>query len=124
LQYDLLRGFYTYETLAGRVSRYNDFRFDEANDLAYHEEPALQIGASYIWDRDDFDAWPVDFPLMGRFFHGKTINRYGADAAFKYRGLSLTGEYYREDLVPEASVYNKFNGATGTAVPIEQGSAT
>jgi hypothetical protein len=121
LQYDVLRGWYTYVLPDGQVVRYNDFRFDEANDLAYHEEPALQIGASYIWHQDDFDTRPQDFPLMNRFFHGKNIKRYEADFGFKYRGFSLTGEYFLENLDPQRfSIYNRINGSTGAVIPLAQ----
>lgn len=115
LQYDFLRGFYTYVLPDGKVVRANDFRFDEEDDLAYHEEPALQGGVSYVFQQDDFDGQPADNYLMGRYFKGKNIQRFGADLAFKYRGYSLTGEYYKEDIDPRGQLNNFGTGVPFTA---------
>lgn len=117
-QYDLCRAWYTYTGANGQEVRANDFRFNEANDLAYHEGPALQIGASYIYQPNDFDAQPADNPLQGRFFKGKHIHRYGADVAFKYRGFSLTAEYYGENIRARPdSPFSTLNFATGAPIP-------
>ena len=107
LQYDIWRGWYTYQLADGKEAKANDFRVDEHNDLASHEEPALQIGAAYLFQRDDFDAQPAANPLQGRFFGGKDISRLAADVAYKYRGLSLTGEYFYEELSARDSQFNQ-----------------
>lgn len=121
LQYDLCRGWYTYTMPDGSEVRANDFRFNEENDLAYHEQPAMQVGGSYIFDPDNFDAQPTNNALMGRFFKGKFIHRTGADLAFKYAGFSLTGEYYAESIEQRAdSKYNSVDFSTGASIPINQ----
>lgn len=121
LQYDVCRGWYTYVLPDGTQVRANDFRFNEENDLACHEQPAVQVGGSYIFDPDNFDAQPVNNPLMGRFFKGKFIHRTGADLALKYAGFSLTGEYYLESIEARPdSRYNAVDFSTGATIPANQ----
>jgi phosphate-selective porin OprO/OprP len=78
--------------------------FAEDADLAYHTRPALDFGAHYLFNQDngDLNTTTIPFPrarsyLPGGFgnttSNGLQINQFGLDAAFKYRGFSLTGEY-------------------------------
>lgn len=79
-----------------------DFR--NSADLPRHRSPALDLGFHYAFNEDDGDAGSTRtvFPLVrggGQGGLGVTttqglqINQFGWDAAFKYLGFSLTGEY-------------------------------
>lgn len=79
-----------------------DFAVDP--DLPRHAQPALEFGAHYAFNEDAADSRSlrIPFPLPrgnGRGGFGLTsssglqLHQFGFDAAMKYRGLSLIGEY-------------------------------
>lgn len=78
--------------------------FVAAADLPRHESPALDFGFHYAFNEDAGDSRTtrIPFPLargpqLGGFglttTNGLQINQFGWDAAFKYQGFSLIGEY-------------------------------
>lgn len=85
--------------------------FADESDLAYHKKPALDLGTSFAWSGNEGDRrnFSVPFaipesiraPRQGGFglldgfgTDELEIVQWGADAAFKYLGFSLTGEYF------------------------------
>jgi len=72
-------------------------------DLQFHESPALDFGFHYAFNEDNGDAQTSRIvfgrrsPLPGGFglttSNGLQINQFGCDAAFKWQGFSLSGEY-------------------------------
>jgi hypothetical protein len=72
-------------------------------DIDHKETPCLDLGFHYMFNDDagDLRTTRVVFgrrtPLEGGFgvtnSNGVQINQFGLDAAFKYRGFSLSGEY-------------------------------
>lgn len=79
-----------------------DFAVDP--DLPAHAQPAFELGAHYAFNADEGDSRTlrIPFPLPrgnGRGGFGLTtanglqIHQWGVDAGFKYRGVSLIGEY-------------------------------
>jgi hypothetical protein len=77
--------------------------FADWGDISYHEEPCVDLGFHYAFNEDDGDAATTRLPfhrrsrLDGGFglttTNGLQINQFGWDAAFKYRGFSISGEY-------------------------------
>jgi phosphate-selective porin OprO and OprP len=87
--------------------------YDEVDetDLAYHEKPALDVAGSFLYNQNDGDigggngrnrlVYTVeDLIRAGRGGYGLSpdvgseIVQLGADIGFKYKGFSITGEYY------------------------------
>jgi len=83
----------------------------DESDLAFHEKPALDVAGSVAYNQNDGDvgtgngrygyAYAVqDLIRGGRGGYGTSPDlgsefvQLGADFGFKYRGLSITGEYY------------------------------
>jgi len=80
----------------------NDFL--EEGDLQHHTKPALDFGFHYAFNQDEYDEATTRIPFPRRTVFekggfgltnstGLQINQFGFDAAFKYMGFSLTGEY-------------------------------
>lgn len=79
----------------------SDFRSQA--DLPRHPSPALDFGLGYAFSDDAFGSqlrlpFPRPRTLRGGGFaqttaDGVMLHQVGADAAFKYDGLSVTGEY-------------------------------
>ncbi len=78
-------------------------RWDTMSDMEYSMEPSLDVGFSYAFNEDWHDG-TLRIPYARRTFflpggfglessEGTQINQFGLDAAFKYRGFSITGEY-------------------------------
>ena len=79
--------------------------FESQSDLAFSPTPGLDIGFSYMFNEDEYDAITtrIPYPLPRRLrnqggyglvsTNGAQINQFGFDAAFKYQGFSATGEY-------------------------------
>ena len=81
----------------------DDAHFSDPCDLAFHEEPALNIGGHYAFNEDRHDGLtPVPYARR-TFFRkggfgvtnsdGLQLHQIGLDAGFKYRGFSATAEY-------------------------------
>jgi phosphate-selective porin OprO/OprP len=78
--------------------------FVDWGDVSYHENPALDLGFHYLFndDQGDLQTSRIVFKrrsvLDGGFgvttTNGCQINQFGWDAAFKYRGFSISGEYF------------------------------
>ncbi len=79
-----------------------DFAADA--DLPRHESPALDFGFHYAFNEDNGDVQTTRIPFPRRTLfqkggfgltnsNGLQINQFGVDAAFKYKGFSVTGEY-------------------------------
>lgn len=80
----------------------NDFVGD--SDSEFHKSPALDFGLHYAFNDDHGDraTTRLPFPLRrtpgaGGFglttINGTQINQFGVDAAFKWQGFSVLGEY-------------------------------
>lgn len=78
--------------------------FKGQSDLEFHESPALDFGFHYAFNEDESDVFGtrLPYPIPRRFRTGAfgvtnttglQINQMGLDAAFKYMGFSMTGEY-------------------------------
>ncbi len=78
-------------------------RFQSWCDMEHSLEPALDVGFHYAFNEDYHDG-SLRIPFARQTFFraggfgltssdGLQINQFGFDAAFKYRGFSLTGEY-------------------------------
>jgi hypothetical protein len=73
------------------------------SDVAFHQEPALDLGMHYAFNQDDGDArtLPLVFHrragIPGGFgvtsSNGVQVHQVGAEAAFQLLGFSVTGEY-------------------------------
>ena len=98
--------FRTIWSLLGRHCRYPEEEIDYASascDLAYHTEPAFNIGGHYAFKEDEHDGTlriPVarrgPFPDGGfapASSEGLQLHQFGADAGFLFRGFSATFEY-------------------------------
>jgi len=82
--------------------------YDEVDetDLIYHEKPAMDVGGSFLYNSNYNEpgmnlAYAVaDSIRSGRGGYatsadrGSDVLQFGADVGFKYKGLSVTGEYY------------------------------
>jgi len=82
--------------------------FVDESDLAYHKKPALDVGLSFAYVDDNGDAvsvpLPFSIPDAIRTFtggynlvpnaNGLNLTQFGADAAFKYMGLAVQGEWF------------------------------
>ncbi len=77
--------------------------FDTLSDIDHHTEPALDFGMHYGFKDDQYDG-SLRIPYPRRTFfrqggfgltdsEGLQINQFGVDAAFKWQGFSITGEY-------------------------------
>jgi phosphate-selective porin OprO and OprP len=84
----------------------------EETDLAFHEKPAWDVGASFLYNQNDGDigatgngrnglAYAVqDLIRAGRGGYGTSPDRgtkliqFGADTGFKYKGFSFSAEWY------------------------------
>jgi hypothetical protein len=78
------------------------------SDLAFSKHPQLEIGTSFAYNDDNGDGLrdiPYSIPdriRRGRGIGGNAVSeltgsdglQLGADAAFRYRGFSLTSEYW------------------------------
>ena len=72
-------------------------------DLDHKTTPCLDLGFSYIFNEDEGDLATTRIPFVrhtqtgGAFgltnTNGMQVNHFGVDAAFKYQGFSLSGEY-------------------------------
>ncbi len=75
-------------------------------DVEHHDTPHLDLGFSYLFNEDDGDlnTTRIPFPFTRRLrnaiggfglvsTNGLQINQFSWDAAFKYMGFSVTGEY-------------------------------
>lgn len=79
-------------------------------DIEHHETPALDLGFHYAFNEDHGDArtsrtiFGRRSALPGGFgvttTNGLQINQFGLDAAFKFRGFSVSGEYYLQMVDP------------------------
>ena len=79
--------------------------FDTPSDIERHTQPALDIGMHYVFDDNyhDVGTGTLRIPFPRRTFReggfgltsaeGLQINQFGFDAAFKYMGFSISGEY-------------------------------
>ena len=73
------------------------------SDIEHKEMPCVDLGFNYIFNEDEGDRATRRIPFVrntpagGAFgltnTNGLQINHFGVDAAFKYRGFSLAGEY-------------------------------
>jgi hypothetical protein len=106
-------------SFAGRVSCFplGDWGPDDLADLSYHESPATRVGASAVFSTID-SSGPMEFASLRVVDSGQTlasllpaaVDQYGVaiysiDASMKYRGVSLTSEFYLRNL-------GDFRGAT------------
>ena len=98
--------FRTIWSLLGRHCQFPEDRLDYASatcDLAYHTEPAVNIGGHYAFKDDRYDGTlriPVARrgPFQGGGFapassEGLQLHQVGADAGLLFRGFSATAEY-------------------------------
>jgi hypothetical protein len=79
-----------------------DQHFDSLSDIEHHTKPALDVGMHYAFTEDWHDG-TLRIPFNRRSFRpggfgltssdGLQINQIGFDAAFKWMGFSITGEY-------------------------------
>ncbi len=80
-----------------------DGHFVSFSDIEHHTEPALDFGFHYAFAEDYHDG-TLRIPFARQTFfrdggfgltssEGLQFNQFGFDAAFKWRGFSLTGEY-------------------------------
>ncbi len=78
--------------------------FKSQSDIEFHEAPAFDLGFHYAFNDDQSDLlttripFPVPRPFRTGGFgltttNGLQINQWGLDAAFKYQGFSMIGEY-------------------------------
>jgi phosphate-selective porin OprO/OprP len=78
--------------------------FASQSDIEFHESPAFDLGFHYAFNEDEGDlaTTRIPFPVPRRFrsggfglttTNGMQINQWGLDAAFKYQGFSMIGEY-------------------------------
>jgi len=84
--------------------------FVDWGDLDFHETPALDLGFHYVFndDRGDLNtqrlvygipgSWPGGFGVTSS--NGVQVNQFGVDAALKWQGFSVTGEYVLQLLDP------------------------
>lgn len=89
--------------------------FATESDLKFHEQPALDVGMHYAFDDDHGDRRGLRIPFpqtdpgpgAGGFgltnTNGLQINQFGWDAAFKWRGFSVVGEYILRIVDPRAA---------------------
>jgi hypothetical protein len=101
-------------------------------DLPRHDAPALDFGFHYLYNEDNGDVATTRIPfprrsvLPGGFgltnSNGLQLHQFGLDSAFKWRGLSVTGEYIvrvldvrRADGPPYAPLYLLTNETSTTA---------
>lgn len=79
-------------------------RFDSFCDMEHSMSPTLDLGMHYAFTEDHTTQgyWRMPFPRKTLFRkggfglasnEGLQINQFGIDAAFKYQGFSITGEY-------------------------------
>jgi len=84
----------------------DDKHFDTLSDIECHTQPALDFGMHYAFDENYQDVGTgtlrIPYPRRTLFrkggfgltsAEGLQINQFGVDAAFKYMGFSVTGEY-------------------------------
>jgi phosphate-selective porin len=95
--------------VAGRTVYHVLAGYDEGDevDLVYHEKPAMDVGASMMYNQNRSDAngqslvyGVSDLIRDGRSGYGTSsslgtdVLQFGADTGFKYRGFSLSAEYF------------------------------
>ncbi len=120
---------------AGRLVYHVLPGYDEADetDLLYHEKPAMDIGGSFLYNQNDGDLHGqslgysvADMIRGGRGGYGLSSDKgsdvvqLGADIGFKYKGFSITGEYYFRNVNSdhEWSAWNRLTaGGRGTSSP-------
>ncbi|MEW6199627.1 MAG: hypothetical protein AB1601_13310 [Planctomycetota bacterium] len=98
--------FRTIWSLLGRHCQHPEEQLDYASatcDLAYHTEPALNIGGHYAFKEDEHDGTlRIPVARRGLFQDGGfalasserlQLHQFGADAGFLFRGFSATFEY-------------------------------
>lgn len=98
--------FRTIWSLLGRHCQYPEEQLDYASatcDLAYHTEPALNVGGHYAFKEDEHDG-TLRIPVARRSpfqdggfalasSEGLQLHQFGADAGLLFRGFSATFEY-------------------------------
>lgn len=74
--------------------------FASQSDIPRHDEPVFDLGMHYAFNEDASDRLTSRLVLPGPLggfanttSNGVQINQFGFDAAFKWRGVSLTAEY-------------------------------
>jgi uncharacterized coiled-coil protein SlyX len=120
---------------AGRAVYHILNGYDELDetDFAYHDKPALDIGASYLYNQSDNDVsgQPLVYSVQdlirgGRGGYatsasrGSEVLQFGADVGFKYKGFSASGEYFirNVDSDHQWSAWNRLTGyGEGTGTP-------
>ncbi|MFA5864999.1 MAG: porin [Phycisphaerae bacterium] len=112
----------------------------DETDLAYHQKPAMDIGGSFLYNQNDGDigggngrnqlSYAVqDLIRGGRGGYGLSpdvgseIIQLGAHVGFKYKGLSLAGEYYFRNINSDHSwsPWNRLTGGDGEGTGSPQG---
>jgi phosphate-selective porin OprO/OprP len=96
------------------------------SDIEYHKKPALDFGASFAWNPNRGDTNNVLLPYaipeavrVGPGGYGMVntydtnITQFGADAAFKYLGLSIQAEYFLRMIENEGRFLSPWFLATG-----------
>jgi phosphate-selective porin OprO/OprP len=103
------------------------------SDLNYSKDPQLETGLSFAYNDDNGDNRPSAFySIPDRIRQGRGIGgnamadltgtdllQFGADAAFRYRGFSLTAEYYLRS-VDGDSEFSQWELRTGRHDSIHQ----
>ncbi len=103
------------------------------SDLAYSKDPQFEVGASFAYNDDNGDRRPTAaYNIPDRIRRGRGIGGYGmadlsgtayyqfgADAAFRYRGLSVTTEYFLQTIDSE-SAFSDWALATGRDDAVHQ----
>ncbi len=118
---------------AGRLVYHVLPGYDEADevDLKFHEKPAMDVGASFLYNQNEGDttgqqlAYSIADMIRGNrggygvaSARGTDVLQLGLDAGFKYRGFSMTAEYYYRKVDSDHlwSEWNKLTaGGVGTS---------
>lgn len=92
--------------------------FVAESDVDFTQNPALDFGFHYAFNDDQYDTITTRIPVPrirpfnidGGFAlvstNGLQINQFGFDTAFKWNGLSLTGEYILRIVDPRRASWN------------------
>ncbi|NLE30505.1 MAG: hypothetical protein GX629_12645 [Phycisphaerae bacterium] len=101
--------------------------YDEGDevDLVFHEKPALDVGASFMYNQNKADSHGQslvygisDLIRDGRGGYGTSsslgtdVLQFGADVGFKYRGLSISAEYFVRSVSDDAP-WSQWRALTG-----------
>jgi len=103
------------------------------SDLVWSKDPQLEVGLSFGYSDDNGDRNPsASYSIPDRIRRGRGIGgnamadltgtdlyQFGADAAFRYRGLSVTGEYWLRTIDGD-SEFSPWEQLTGRADPSHQ----